>query len=393
MSPSNMSHPNWTQLADIRKRLEKRWHNGELLRACHQPNALFPLRLPLKKPGPGQLVDQFDAARSWIKHWQTAATQDLELEWQTINNRQLGRNSLPVAVVLPNLDAAFRQIGQLNAARQYQSLTGEISHRFPQLAHWCHRKPLTVLAQQQEWPTLLAILEWMAENPKPGIYIRQLEIPSVHTKFIERNRGLLSELLDQILPEHAIDTSASGARQFEQRYGFRRRPARLRLRFLDPSQDIAGLQDIEVPVDQFQTLGLPVNTVYIVENDVTALAFPDTPSAIVIFGQGYGIGRQLANAKWLQEKSVVYWGDIDSHGFRILNQLRAAVPHARSLLMDATTLRAHQHLWGTEPSPYIGELPNLTEHEQAVYQMLSTLEPGKNLRLEQEQISFAILQG
>ena len=166
----------------------------------------------------------------------------------------------------------------------------------------------------------------------------------------------------------------------------------MRLRFLDKAQDISGLRDIEIPVDQFQTLSLPVDTVYIVENDVTALAFPDTPSSIVIFGQGYGIGKQLANASWLKEKNVMYWGDIDTHGFRILNQLRDAIPNSRSLLMDVATLRAHQHLWGIEPSPHIGELSNLTEHEQAVYQMLSTLESGKNLRLEQEQISFAALQ-
>ena len=388
-----MNSTNWTQLPDIRKQLEKRWRKGELLRACHQPETLFPLRLPLKKPTAGQLIEQFDAARHWVKHWQTVANQDLELEWQTVNNRQLGRNSLPVAVVLPTLDAALRQIGQLSQARHYQSLAGDITYRFPELADWCHRKPLTVLAQQQECQTLLAILAWMKTNPRPGIYVRQLEIPGVHTKFIERNRGLLSELLDQILPEHAIDTRASGARHFEQRYGFCRRPSRLRLRFLDKAHAIAGLHDIEVPVDQFATLCLPVNTVYIVENDVTALAFPDTPSAIVIFGQGYGIGRQLANFGWLKEKNVMYWGDIDTHGFRILNQLRDTLPNSRSLLMDAATLQAHKHLWGNEPSPYTGELSNLTEHEQAIYQMLGTIEPGKNLRLEQEQIAFSALRG
>jgi hypothetical protein len=387
-----MSQHSWTRPADIHKRLEKRWRSGELLRACHQPDALFPLRLPLKNPTAGQLVEHFDAARNWAAQWQAAAGPDLELEWHTVNNRQLGRNPLPVAAVFGTLEAALRHISQLAAARQYQALTAEIHQRFPELDDWCQRKPLTVLAQQSEWPTLMAILEWMAVNPRPGIYIRQLEIPGVHTKVIERNRGLLTELLDLILPESAIDTRASGARQFEQRYGFRRRPARLRFRFLDPSREIGGLRDIEVPVAQFETLSLPVDTVFIVENDITALAFPDTPSAIVIFGQGYGIGSHLANAGWLKDRDVIYWGDIDTHGFRILNQLRDALPHSRSLLMDASTLRAHRHLWGTEPSPHTGELPNLTEHEQAVYRMLGTLEPGRNLRLEQERISFTNLR-
>ncbi|WP_083394681.1 Wadjet anti-phage system protein JetD domain-containing protein [Marinobacter sp. AC-23] len=83
----------------------------------------------------------------------------------------------------------------------------------------------------------------------------------------------MSELLDRILPEHVIDASTSRARQFEQHYGFLRRPARLRLRFLDQAHDIAGLRDIEVLVNQFQTLSLPVDTVYVVENDVPPWRF------------------------------------------------------------------------------------------------------------------------
>jgi hypothetical protein len=39
--------------------------------------------------------------------------------------------------------------------------------------------------------------------------------------------------------------------------------------------------------------------------------------------------------------SVVYWGDIDSHGLAILSGVRATVPHVRSVLMDLDTLRVH----------------------------------------------------
>ncbi|MEH6560490.1 MAG: DUF3322 domain-containing protein [Marinobacter sp.] len=87
-------------------------------------------------------MEQFDAARNWIKYPQAAENQnlELELEWQTVNNRQLGRNSLPVAVMLLTLDAALRQIGQLNAARHNQLLASEITPRFPELADWCQQK-------------------------------------------------------------------------------------------------------------------------------------------------------------------------------------------------------------------------------------------------------------
>ncbi|MDN6298136.1 MAG: DUF3322 domain-containing protein [Halomonas sp.] len=386
-----MTQLQWTHPRDIRQRLEKRWAKGDLLRACARPEDTFPLRLALKKPTAAQLLEDFDAARRWAHAWQQAECPALELEWQTTQHRQLGRNSVPVAAIVPSLDAALRHLHRRDDARAYQALVADITRHCPALADWCQRKPLKVLELKDKWPALLAILEWMQANPRPELYIRQLEIPGVHTKLIEGNRGLLAELLDPVLPAHAIDPSAVGARQFEQRYGFRRRPSRLRLRLLDSAQRIAGLDDIELPCEQFAALDVPVSRVYIVENDVTALAFPSTPAAMVIFGQGYGIGRQLAGAQWLKDKEVYYWGDIDTHGFRILSQLREALPHSRSLLMDAATLKAHCHLWGSEPRPHTGPLAHLTAAEDETYRMLGTLKPGCHLRLEQEQIKYSAL--
>jgi hypothetical protein len=34
---------------------------------------------------------------------------------------------------------------------------------------------------------------------------------------------------------------------------------------------------------------------------------------------------------------VLYWGDLDTHGFAILDELRAHCPHAESLLMNRAT--------------------------------------------------------
>jgi hypothetical protein len=42
---------------------------------------------------------------------------------------------------------------------------------------------------------------------------------------------------------------------------------------------------------------------------------------------------------------ILYWGDIDTHGFAILDRLRTGMPHMRSLMMDQATLQAHRSLW------------------------------------------------
>lgn len=384
--------PGWTRPADIRGRLEKRWRSGQLLRDTQQPEANFPLRLPLKKPTSRELADRFEAARDWVGDWRTEVSRGgFVLEWQAINHRQLGRNQLPGAVVLATPEQALALIGKLGQARRFIELRDTIADRLPPLADWCLEKPLKVLEKAEDWPRLLATLDWIKTHPRPGIYLRQLEIPGVHTKFIESQRGLLGELLDRLLPEAAIDRRYSGASEFEGRYGFLTKPWQVRLRFLDPAHAIAGLTDLQIPVADFNRLAPAVETVYIVENAITALAFPARFSALVIFGQGYGVDRLLGGADWLWNKKVFYWGDLDTHGFAILDQLRGVLPHARSLLMDAHTLESHRGLWGQEPTQARHSLNRLTAHEQAAYRMLIDNTLGERIRLEQERISLGWL--
>ncbi len=112
--------------------------------------------------------------------------------------------------------------------------------------------------------------------------------------------------------------------------------------------------------------------------------------AIAVFGAGYG-WEALARAGWLQRCRLHYWGDIDTHGFAILDRLRGYFPHATSFLMDRETLLAHRLHWGEEPEPVRHDLSRLTTEEAAVYDDLrfDRLQPG--LRLEQERVGFGWL--
>jgi hypothetical protein len=237
------------------------------------------------------------------------------------------------------------------------------------------------------------VLDWFAAHPTPGLYLRQLDIPGVDTKFIEGDRGLLSELLDIVLPKEAIDRSASGIKGFSQRYGLRDEPRLLRFRLLDPNVRLQGLSDISLTPSEFRTLDLPVRRLFITENRTNGLAFPRHPAAIVVFGLGYGLDR-FAATPWLQDLDVWYWGDIDTHGFRILDRLRARLPRARSLLMDRATLQAHRSLWVQEPAEkrYTGELFRLSSDERLLFEDLRHDRVGQRIRLEQERIGYGWLR-
>ena len=281
------------------------------------------------------------------------------------------------------------------------------------------------------------MVAWLRANPRPGVYLRQLDLPGVHTKFVEAHRKVLGELLDLSLPAEAIDATASGAAGFNRRYGFRDKPERVRFRFLDPdgsSPRNAGIPareeksdtdftddtdvergaakysghscpqksggeyagehlhplglDLTVDADAFARLNPEVAQVFITENEINFLAFPSVPRSLVIFGGGYGF-ESLAGAAWLHSRRVRYWGDIDTHGFAILDQLRAHLPHAESLLMDRETLLRFRDLWGREPSPSRCALTRLSPDESAVYADLLENRLAENLRLEQERIGFA----
>ncbi|MGY6630533.1 MAG: Wadjet anti-phage system protein JetD domain-containing protein [Wenzhouxiangella sp.] len=103
---------------------------------------------------------------------------------------------------------------------------------------------------------------------------------------------------------------------------------------------------------------------------------------------------RLADVDWLGRARCWYWGDIDTHGFAILNQLRHYLPQARSFLMDRATLDAHRELWGQEPEDRRsrGELSKLDEPEQALYQALRDDILGPRIRLEQEHIGYSWLR-
>jgi hypothetical protein len=62
------------------------------------------------------------------------------------------------------------------------------------------------------------------------------------------------------------------------------------------------------------------------------------------------------------------------------------------MLMDRTTLLAHETQWVTEPSPIRDPLIRLTADEQALYHDLVEDSFGTAVRLEQERVNYSILQ-
>lgn len=398
---------NWTTPAELRAQLARRWDRGDLLRAWMRQRGLlvdsqadaartpaFPLTLKFKGPTSGEMTERFAQVREWAAS--LSALPHVQITWRTFRHPVMGAQQLPEAIQVPSLEAALAWLGRRADAERFGHLPALTQARVPVLQAWLARSPLQALGLAEAWPGLLSVVEWRLRHPTPGCYLRQVDLPGIHSKFLEAHRGVLAELLDLALPADAIVSQYSGVAGFAARYGFREKPERIRLRVLDPviaAVPGALCPDLALDAGSFAALDLgpSLQHVFITENEVNFLAFPPAQRSIVIFGAGYG-WQALAQAEWLRRCQVHYWGDIDTHGFAILDQLRSRLPHVRSFLMDQDTLMAHRALCGEEDSPVSHDLMRLTPQEMALYDALRDQRIGLHLRLEQERIAYHRVQ-
>lgn len=382
----------WTTVAELDAQLQRLWEQGKILRSVVTREALFPLRLRLKAADATDVAERFDAVRLWSAELRAAP--HYRVEMQSVRHRVQGSNATPSQVWIDTLDDAVVVIDKADDVLRFTALIDATAQRREALLSWLADNPLRALALNLVWTRLLDVVDWLAAHPRPGLYIRQMDVAGVHSKFIEAHRAVLTELLDQVLPAEAVESAAVGVSQFARRYGFRERPHRVRFRMLDRARSLlpqVSERDITLDAESFARLDPPVANVFITENEVNFLAFPDVPNSLVIFGAGYGF-EPIADASWLAERRVIYWGDIDTHGFAILDQLRASWPHAESFLMDRETLLAFAAQWGTEAQPTLRALSRLNAKERSLFDDLRNNAIANHLRLEQEHIGFRYVE-
>ncbi|MGA7689755.1 MAG: Wadjet anti-phage system protein JetD domain-containing protein [Jiangellales bacterium] len=381
----------WTRPEDVRAAVGKEWTSGRLLATRVPldvvpdgvrvtPPTAFPIRVRLRGPTASELGTRFDEARHWAARHESARGYRVESEARA--SRSLGTQTLPVAGVVDTYGAALDLLGRTREAATFDSLV----ERTPALFRWyAAAHPLRVLDIGADWVAVLAVAEWLRSHPSPHVYVRQVDLPGVHTKIVERHRQTIAALVDDGRPRARMSTM----RAFEAAYGFRSRPARVRFRALDPATaPVPGLLDVTVGVDELAGMSPRVRRVVVVENEVSMLAFPQMAGALAIWGAGNQAPELLGPIGWLHAVDVHYWGDIDTHGFAILDRLRAVLPNVASMLMDRATLLEHRDRWGREAEQARRDLEHLTDDEAHLYADLCTDTWGSQVRLEQELIRF-----
>lgn len=307
------------------------------------------------------------------------------IEYQKVKTRKHGEQDIPVSISFLTESDYLKFIGKEQATVDFRKNLERILSAFPELYEWVCRYPNRVLDNYRIWDGLLRVCTFFKNNPKPQLYIRELPI-QVDTKFIERNKGTIKELLEIIIAE-SVNTDET---RFETRFNLRFDEPVVRFRVLDKTMSqtlFSGIDDMSIPISQFRETEIPVESVYIVENKMNMLTFPPIQKSIVVWGHGFGVDI-LKDVAWLKSKKIFYWGDLDAQGFQILSEIRTHFPHVESFLMNRETFdQFNEGEVGTETN--VEKELYLTQEEKELFDFLR----NGNYRLEQEKIPFNYVKG
>jgi len=96
---------------------------------------------------------------------------------RNVNHRVIGNNAVPREVRIDSLQDALQLIGKGGDAQRFANLVELTRDRFPQLLPLLEWRPLEICELAKKCPVLLDVVAWMQQNPRPGIYLRQIDVP------------------------------------------------------------------------------------------------------------------------------------------------------------------------------------------------------------------------
>ena len=394
----------------MRRALRRRWDKGTFLAMFAQRQRWEPLSVGVRGPAAGELAARFAEVQAWVLEWEQVDQRVVRIEHRRVGGRVIGSNTIPCRAWIDGYQQLWQCLGVGHQVRRFTDVLEQAKTSTPRLVDWMLAHPMRVLALEAGWDKIAGTVQWIDSRARPSSYLRQIDVPGVDTKFIERNRGVLTELLDLQLGADRIDHAVPRS-DFAGRYRFRKKPDYVRFRLLGRLEGgihtggtregecgvvrgtgrWQGFSEFTARADELAIAPPGISTAYVLENEITYLAFPAAENSMVIFGGGYAV-PVLKSLAWLGDCELVYWGDIDTHGFAILSRLRQVFPHARSMLRDRGTLLAHDSQWVTEPSPVSSHLECLSADEADLYRELVEDALGPSVRLEQERVSFAAIE-
>lgn len=377
---------------DIRSHLrEREWNHPSHFRD-QLLHARVGARYSLEPPTGTRAVEDPTRLRQFREQWESVAREFeadapnlVTFEDRTL--RVMGLQRLPVEVIFPSLDIMARFLGD-DAVERLVAVRSRLSFfadRNAKLADAAARHVQRIEGLPlDEAQMMAAALSQARRDMGVGTYLRSLPLDGVDTKFFERHARTAFLILDA---HTGGEVTAAGG--LEPWLGCLQKGAdRLLVRPLCARTRAAlcGLSRLWVTSDDLANCALPGTRVLVIENDTPAYELPQIDDAVAIAGSGGNLAWMTGN--WLKDRDLVYWGDIDTWGLRLLSIARGHQPGLRTLLMSEDEIECHLDAVVVEPSP-VDDIPRLlTDAEQRLFSRLRDDQAGPR-RLEQEKLDRA----
>jgi hypothetical protein len=402
----------WVKQRYLRQRW--RWMEG---------HGSWPLLVSLERPKQREVLKDFPAVQRWSAAWNTwrsahmTAGKDAasapQMQMSTIAWQGVGEQTLPETLSFPSAECVAMFCHDAKAWRLVETRRNVMLERWPTLlatGFGPHYETLAIY-DEADFVRLIALLSWFVENPKSGLYLRQLPVPGIDTKWIDlKRRGLVADLVRRItcptltalpdlrpneLERSGNDTTTAAeldevSLNFYDICGLRRPPTKLHLIVLCPALRAAlgGLRDVVAPIEELAQLEFKPARALISENKDTGLSLPDIPGTVAFIKLGNAVSL-LGQLPWVQKRPVLYWGDVDTYGFSILAQARKTLGNVRSIMMDLETLERHRDRVVDERQQATNvDHALLTTQELETYQGLLKNTWWTRKRLEQERLDW-----
>lgn len=375
-----MAADRWTTQDEIATKLRRRWNDGTLLSALARGGPFPTQDLAVRGPKASEIGADLGAVQDWIEDLERGSRDGdrYQIVYGQVGGREFGRNRIPSRVRIETFDQAWAVLGVGRTVALYREIL-DVSASVERVHEWVTDKPLKAIDATDDWPALIAAYRWLEASRGSGRYLRTIDVPEVDTKFVERHRSVLAALFD-------VSGTASG---FVRDLGLASKPELIRMRFTPGFVGLpASLSEATFRVDEVAGLSVDVRVAVVVENETTFLTLDPPSEGVLIWGKGFDADR-IGRMHWLSDVAVWYWGDLDTHGFAILDRLRAVLPQTKSFLMDRESLLVHRDRWVVEPSPSTALLSRLDEDESALFLDLVQGRYEPAVRLEQERLDWA----
>ena len=354
---------------------------ADVLRSYNNGSNYFPKEIGrITRIKPSDTIQRFSEITKEIdllqSHSKDKTGKGYSILWDEVKNLKVGKNRFPRSVVFETLDDYLVFLNKKKQFAIFVACRDKIRETFPELMPWFEENPTALISHHESIEDIIKVCEYFKANPSPKMYRRQLPI-DVHTKFIEENESIITSLLNILIADHLNQ----GEKTFERKFNLLYDQTLVRIRFLD-KDNFPQYPDVTIPLKDFINQEIKCTRVIVTENKMNFLTMPPLRGTVAIWsGGGFNI-KYLKDVAWMQSKEINYWGDIDPHGFLILDQMRGYYKQTKSMLMDSKTITEFKLLLKPGKKLSRHQLSFLSAEEREAFEYVQY----NSLRLEQERI-------